>query len=485
MSERSSVTSAQVERMNRLFFGSDEYHGYGIDTVPGAVTAAKWEQHLKGEESIGVNPRTSRGSCIWGALTTSYSRAKITAICGKVPPSFIPCHGENGVNIFLFLDSPCSASLVTKKMLLLAEYLELEEGTFEVYPKPGGMDWMLMPYFDHDKTAMFAVIENVPQSINEFLKYAYEYRMSLADLSAISVDSLGIRRETTFKDGPPCLETMVKQGFPEFGRYEALFTVGVYLRQRHPHGWQEKLMEFNQRHIGATYTETAKIIRSMRWRSRKFQYRCMEVPMIDFCNKKICCGREYGIKPTKSDEKEMRPCVLDEVTKVVCYTPQAGSKDEPYWIFYFGDDILEVNVDMARKQAYFAREFLRQFHRVILPISDSRWMKAMNDLLESSEVHEMAFDAGLEGQFLNYVADFSETASDDMADILKGSPVVRKGRYYFRSADLIRYVFDIKRFRMFREDEIWITLVRRCNAQHHTIEVGGKGVKCWSIELTD
>lgn len=484
MSE-SPITPIQVERMARLFFGSDEYHGYGLETHAGGVTADKWAGHLKGIETVGVNPHTSRGTCVWGALTTQYSRAKIPELCSKVPPSFIPIHGEKGVNIFLFLDSPCSATLVAKKLRLLAEYLELEEGTFSVYPKQGGMDWLLMPYFAHDTASMFAVVDKVPQSLNEFLKYAADYRMSLADLSAISVESLGIRRETTFQDGPPCMEALTKQGFPEYGKFDALFTVGVYLRQRHPHGWQDRLLEFNQRHVGASYTETAKVIRSMRWKSRRFQYRCSDVPMVDFCNKIACCAREYGIKPTYRDEKAIRPCVLDEVNQVICYKPPAGSKDEPYWVFYVGDDMLEVTVNMVQRQSRFAKEFLRQFHRVILPISDTRWTRAMNDLLESAETHEMAFDAGLEGQFMNYVSDFCDTATEELSDMVKGTPVHKDGRYYFRSADLIRYVTDVRKFRFFRDDQIWITLARRSKAQHHTVEIGEKGVKCWSIERID
>jgi hypothetical protein len=370
-------------------------------------------------------------------------------------------------------------------MHLLAEYLGLEDGDYEVYPKAGGMDWLLMPYFDHTNSSMFAVVDNTPYSLNDFLKYAYDSRMSLADLTTLSVDSLGVRREINFQDGPPCLESMVKHGFPEFGKYDALFTVGVYLRQRHPHGWQDKIMEFNQRHIGATYTDVAKAIRAMRWRSRKFQYRCLEVPMIDFCNKKLCCVREYGVRPTRNDEKELRPCVLDEVTSVVCYSPPSGSQDEPYWIFSFGDDVLEVDVDMVRKQNAFARGFLRQFHRVILPISDSRWMKNINKLLADADVREMAFDAGVEGQFLVFASDFCQAATNDISGILTGTPYVKDGRYYFRSTDLIRYVQDVRKFRMLKEDEVWIILVRRCNSNYHTIEIDGKGVKCWSIELTD
>jgi len=482
----SDVTPAIAERMNRLFFGSDESHGYGVDTFPGRVTVAQWMKHLSGEETIGVNPRTEKGSCTWGVLKTSYTRANITKVCEKVPPSFIPVHGDKGVNIFLFLEVPCAATLVHKKLLLMAEFLGLEKGSYEVYPKPGGMDWMLMPYFDHEQTSMFAVVEKVPYSVHEFLKYATEYKMSLSDLTSLNEKTLGVRRDMAFADGPPCIERLIKEGFPEYGRYEALFTAAVYLRQRHPHGWHEKVLEFNSRYIGAAYTDAAKIIRSLRWKTRKFRYKCLELPMVDFCDKETCCQREYGIQPTREEETRMRHCVLDDVTASICYAPEAGSKDEPYWVFMFGEEAFEVTVDMARRQDIFAREFLRQFKRVLLPVSDKRWSQAINGLMDAAEVRDMAFDAGAEGQLILLVGEFCESRSvTEKEKVMDGGVWEHEGRCYFKGQDLIHYVIRVRKLRSFKEDEIWIRLVRRCDAQYHTLEIGERGVKCWSIMLTD
>jgi hypothetical protein len=48
------------------------------------------------------------------------------------------------------------------------------------------------------------------------------------------------------KDGPPCLQVLLRQGFPEGTRNNGLFNLGVYLRKAYPDDWETKILEYNQ-----------------------------------------------------------------------------------------------------------------------------------------------------------------------------------------------------------------------------------------------
>ena len=51
------------------------------------------------------------------------------------------------------------------------------------------------------------------------------------------------------KDGPPCLQVLLKQGFPEGTRNNGLFNVGVYLKKSNPEKWEEEIEDYNRKYV--------------------------------------------------------------------------------------------------------------------------------------------------------------------------------------------------------------------------------------------
>mgnify|MGYP003330225212 CR=1 FL=1 len=51
------------------------------------------------------------------------------------------------------------------------------------------------------------------------------------------------------KDGPPCLQVLLKQGFPEGTRNNGLFNVGVYLKKSKPESWETEIEEYNRKYV--------------------------------------------------------------------------------------------------------------------------------------------------------------------------------------------------------------------------------------------
>lgn len=491
-----------AENFHRIFYGNQRGHGeYRITDTKGTKAKGKavtvqtppnltlWGDHMRGDVGLGVVPITEEDGCYWGCVDVDeYHGLDLEDWSFKLPDPLVLCRSKSGgAHVFLFMrGEPISAQVMRKKLSLVAR--ALGHPNAEIFPKQDTLgptdigNWLNMPYFDYETTTRYCIKGGVALSAEEFVHHVGQKSVSAAELVNFDIDPLFVdESDTEFGDAPPCIQYLTANGFPPGSRNIALFSMGVFARKKYPMGWEDKVFEYNQRFMGpGTYTEVAGIIRSLN--KKTYQYKCKEVPLCMHCDKDLCSQQTHGIQLNNSDEKSQRPCVLDDVdAPVKCYAPKETSADEPYWVFSIMGKELMVTVDMARSQTNFAREYLKQFHQVILPVKDSRWVTKMNELLSEAEIHELAPDAGPEGQFLGHLEEFctGKAMARDKDELLIGKPWNEEGRTYFRSASLMRYL-DQQRFKAFKENEIWAILKRR-GAQHHNFQLKGKHVACWSI----
>lgn len=486
---------------NRIFAGHEEAYGeYKItdtsgpkakgkaNTVRQPVTLDLWESHLKGENSIGIIPINTSNNCVWGCVDVDeYEGLDLDKWSLLLPEPLVLCRSKSGgAHVFLFMSQPTTAKLMRKKLQLVAR--AIGHPNAEIFPKQETIkegdvgNWLNMPYFNHESTTRYCVKGGVELSAKEFVEHVSEYAINVQQLVAFNPQSI-IEPEvdTEFNDAPPCLQELVKKGFPTGSRNSALFSMGVFARKKFSAGWEDKIFEYNQRFMGpGTYSEVAGVIRSLN--KKTYTYKCKDQPLSSVCNKDVCATCTYGLDFSNNDEKARRPNILENVTKVICYVPPKNSKDEPYWVFTIEGLDIDVTVDMARSQNVFAREYLRQYHRVILPIKDNRWVTSINELLASAEIFELAPDAGPEGQLMQHLEDFctGRAMAKAQEELILGKPWLFDDRVYFRSGDLIKYL-DQQRFRAFKEKEVW-SILKRQGAKHHAFNLKGKHLKCWSIE---
>jgi len=489
---------------HEIFAGHENAHGeYKITGKKGSkttgkanttrepVTAELWEKHLKGEIGLGIIPIGLSNTCRWGAVDVDvYDGLNLEELSLKLPKHLVLCRSKSGgAHIFIFMD-PAPAKLVRKKLTIIAT--AIGKPTSEIFPKqetigPNDIgNWINMPYFGGESTTRYCIKGGVALTPLEFLTYAGESKMSLPDLVSFTMDSLEeYADDPEFEDAPPCLKYHIKNGFPVGSRNNALFSLGVFARKKFPTGWEDKIFEYNKRFMSpGTYSEVAAIIRSLN--RRTYVYKCKDQPLCAQCNKELCAASPYGVQLAQTDEKAQRPNILDEVIPpIICYAPLQGSTDEPYWVFKIGEIEFNVTVDMAKSQNIFSREYLRQFHKVLLPIQDRRWVTRMNELLESAELRELAPDAGPEGQMWFHLEEFCTNKSKARAkdEIILGKPWKEDERIYFRSSDFMKYL-DQQRFRKFSENELW-AILKRGGAKHHRFNIKGKHVGCWSVSIFD
>lgn len=489
-----------AQRFARLFAGNTKAHGtYEIVTQKGAksvgkaktvsntVTASTWEDHLLGNSGLGVIPIRENNTCSWGAVDIDcYEGFDIEAFSQQLPDSLVLCRSKSGgAHIYLFCDPPAPASLMRKKLALIARAVNFP--TAEIFPKQERLDngavgnWINMPYFQSETTTRYGIKCGLSLNTEEFLDLAESKILTLEQLVSFSMDNIATGEDDNeFADAPPCLEYLTKNGFPPGSRNHALFNMGVYAKRKYINGWEDKLFEYNNRFMGpGTYTEVAAIIRSLN--RKTYVYKCKEQPICNFCDKVTCNDRAFGLSESEKEEKNRRPCILDNVTEVICYTPLPNSKDEPYWVFKFEDKELEVDLKTANSQKLFCHEYSRVFRRIPLLIKDHKWNQSINKLMDEATEIEQAPDAGPEGQFWIHVESFvnGKAKAKNREEIINGRPWSNGGRVYFRSCDLLKYL-DQQRFRYFQQGDIF-NILRRRNAEHHNITVKGKGVKCWSI----
>lgn len=485
----------------RIFTGNETAHGEFIitdtsgikakgkaKTVPGEVNVDNWIEHLSGGNGLGIIPINTNNQCTWGAIDIDEYELNLEELSTQLPENLLLCRTKSGgAHIYLFTSAPVPAQLIRKKLTLVAR--ALGRPNTEIFPKQDKLEdgqvgnWINMPYFNSESTLRYCIKNGLELSAQDFINEVSENAMSIQQLVAFQPD-IKIENEELdieFIDAPPCLQALIKSGFPSGSRNNALFSMGVYARKKFATGWEDKIFDYNQRFMGpGTYSEVAGIIRSLK--RKGYQYKCKDQPLGSVCDRETCQNCTYGVQLSNSEEKGKRPNILDDVTEVICYAPIKGSKDEPYWVFIIGDIELEVTVDMARSQTVFAREYLRQYHKVILPIKDNKWATSINELLASAEIQELAPDAGPEGQLWLYLEEFCTNKAKARAreELLLGKPWTDDGRVYFRSGDLIRFLKQ-QRFNELKENEIWAIFKRR-GAKHHHFQLKGKHVACWSID---
>lgn len=485
----------------KIFSGNQNAHGEfvitgkkGAKSIGQAKTVGTptneelWRKHLDGKLGLGIIPITDDDTCTWGAVDVDvYEGLDIEDLSFKITAPLVVCRSKSGgLHVYLFTTTPVPATLMRKKLALVAR--AIGHPNAEIFPKQDKLEngavgnWINMPMFAGESTTRYCIKSGIALNCEEFITYIGENSLNIQQLVAYNPEPIceGIA-DSEFSDAPPCIQHLTTNGFPTGSRNSALFSLGVFARMKFSTGWEEKVFEYNQRFMGpGTYSEVAGIIRSLNKKS--YTYRCKEQPLQAYCDRTECTNCLYGVKLTTDDEKSKRPNILSQVERPVkCYAPLTTSRDDPYWVFEINGVSIDVTVDMVRSQTVFAREYLRQYHRVILPIKDAKWVSEMNEILDTAEIHQLAPDAGPEGQMWVHLEEFCTGKSKARVrdELLLGKPWHDDGRTYFRSSDFMKYL-DQQRYRALKDTEIF-RIIKTRGAKHHNMNIKGKHVTCWSI----
>jgi hypothetical protein len=445
-------------------------------TVRKTDIKAAWERHLSGQTTLGVPPLMRDGTVRFGAIDVDqYRDFNIYELEERIRGLGLPlmvCRSKSGgAHLYLFTSEPVLASQVQETLMGWAGVLG--HANSEIFPKQVSLandsdvgNWINMPYFGAKQTERFAVYQGDRLKLREFLTLADSMRVSSEDL-----DRFELTIHVPELDGaPPCLQLLVKQGFPEGTRNNGLFSLGVYSRLRFGDEWPEHLDDYNQKFMSPPLASPEVVEITKGLKRKAYFYKCKDQPLVGFCNKALCRQQKYGI----GEGEPIAPDVtLDSLSKLMT--------DPPRWIVGVNGFRIEMDTAELLNQDAFRRkcvEALNYLPRLRKRLEFDTMIRAAMESVEEIPAPE---DASMFGQFKHYFAEFLTRPRAKTRDELKlGKPFAEDGRVYFRAPDLMKFLQQ-ERFQI-REREVYSLFRNHLGGvKHHTLHIKGACVQCWSV----
>ena len=227
------------------------------ETLLEAPTIEKWQQHLDGVVGIGIVPIRDDATVRWGAVDIDVYPLDHAELFAKIVALDLPVvmlrTKSGGAHLTCFTKEDVPAKLMRGKLLEMATALGYPK--VEIFPKQVALaserdvgNWLNMPYFNAAATDRYALLKGHKLTAVEFIKYAKKIAVT-----PVALEKLAINLGEAFSDGPPCLQSMARDGVPEGTRNDAMFAFGVYCRNKHGDGWGEELERVNTNEIGRAH----------------------------------------------------------------------------------------------------------------------------------------------------------------------------------------------------------------------------------------
>jgi len=488
----------EIERFSLLFRGLNRAYGALNLTTKDARgkqkgvykfvheprTSATYDAHLKGETSIGVVPINEDNACLWGAIDIDQYPLDHSEILKKLNLLELPlvvCRSKSGgAHLYLFFKELIEAEKVQLKLKEIAA--EIGYGGCEIFPKQIKLvlergdngNFLNLPYFDHEGGLRYAFNKDgSAATLVEFL--------DMAEASAITEDQLdGLMAKTVpdvdekIKDGPPCLQALMRQGFPEGTRNNGLFNLGVYLRKAFPDEWETKILDYNQTIMDPALDLKEVNIVADQIKKKDYQYKCADQPICNFCNKDLCRSRKHGVGGGAN-------------TPTVANLRKYDS-EPPLWFLDVNGSPVELDTEGLQNQHRFQMLCMEQINFMPRTITRQAWEAQMHGLLgqmldTEGAVITTSADTSLSGQFYDMLEEFSThmQSAMDREEILLRRPWTdeEEGRTYFRLKDFEAFLKRNKFFE-YKSNRIAQRL-RDIDGKSEQVKIKGQRVRCWSI----
>lgn len=479
-----------AQKLVNLFDGLDRAHGQFIitgvkgsgkiegraTTVLGRATDTHWLEHLQGTMGVGVVPIKDDGTVVWGAIDIDVYPIDFKKIYDKIEQLKLPlviCRTKSGgAHVFLFGSEPLPAALVRSKLMVYAAALGYPK--VEIFPKQIRLasrndvgNWLNMPYFQAEKTERYCIVGDKQLSVEEFIEYANSKKVDEETLQNLNITG---NLNDDFMDGPPCLQSLASQGFPQGSRNSGLFAVGVYLRMKFPDDWEKEMDPSNQKYMNPPLPSKEVLLLTRSVSRKNYFYPCDKFPLNEHCSKELCRSRQYGIGEGNEDDPMVN---IGSLVKLLT--------NPPVWIIDVDGVRMELDTDDLISQDRFRKrcvELINNYPNRIKPVA---WEKLVREKLRNVEMIEAPDDAGSEGRMWFYLDNFctSMVQARVKEELLMGKPWTSEGKTYFRGSDFQRYL-EQQHFRSMSSKELWAAMRRR-GAEHTTFNIKGKCVQCWSV----
>lgn len=448
-------------------------------TLKRDVTPQLWENHLNGFAGLGVIPINETSNVKFGAIDIDVYDLDHKELIRKIETAKMPlvvCRTKSGgAHCYLFMTEWTSAKLVQGKLREMASLLGY--GTSEIYPRQTEIlmergdqgQWINMPFYDHTKTNRYAFdITGKMMTLAQFIPFAELRRQTPAQLKKWAVKEVD-----ELKEGPPCLNVLCKQGFPEGTRNNGLMNLGVYAMKSSPDGWEKLLADLNNAYMKPPLdpSEVMGIIKSLK--KKDYNYTCSQAPIQPFCNAVKCRLCKFGVGNGTGLP------ALGTLTKL-------DTKPPTWFIDVEGGSRLELTTEQLQNPRAFQLVCMETLNVVPSIPNKGVWDALIQKLMESVSIVEASADMNPIGQFMEYVEKFctGRAQAKTQDEILLGKPWLNGERHFFQISSLIAF---LERNRFEYDSLKWIFKVLRDNGGKHDFfliklnETQRKGVNVWSV----
>lgn len=400
------------------------------------LTLEDWKDHLSGKKSIGVVPIKNDSTCVWGCIDIDKYGIDHESISKRLFEEKIPmltCTTKSkGAHLFVFFETPISAELLQNWLKTIAAGLGF--GTSEIFPKQTKIltergdvgNWLNMPYFGGSDSDRYCVSPNGKKlSAEEFLKIANKIKIDPKNINEYHIKTA----EGDLEEGPPCLQILCKNGFPEGTRNNGLFNITVFAKKKFPERWKEIVERFNQEYMSPALPseEVQQIIKQHE--KKEYLYKCNEPPICHFCNSSVCRVRKFGVGAAGAMP------TISGLTKL--------ETEPPIWFLTVEGQRIEINTDALLIQDKFHKVCIEQLNIFPPKLKVPTWQSIVQNLLDNVIVIDQPEDVKTRGIFSELLEGFTTAREykERKQDLLRGLPYTdtKEGVTYFKLKDFMRY----------------------------------------------
>ena len=410
------------------------------------ITDNLWEDHLNGiDPALGIIPINEDNNCKWGCIDVDQYNLDHTAIIKKIRNLKLPLilfrSKSGGAHIFLFTKEFIPASLMQTTLKKISDTLGYEG--VEIFPKQTEIlvergdtgNFLNLPYHNQTKGLRYAFDDTgAAMSLEEFYKLYDIYAQTKEEVEKIEIKETKI--EEAFKDGPPCLNRLARDGFGEGSRNNALFNIAIFFKQSDPDVWQDKVVAANLRYMTPPLPngEVQQLIKSLGKKGYD-KYRCKLPPISDICNAKLCRTKKFGV----GSEEEAMP-ILGSLTKY--------NSNPPQYFLSVGEGEtqkrIELKAEHLANSILFSVAILEKADLVIPKLKDKDWREYyLKPLMDNLQIVEPLESLNPINQITALLQDWTTNRQNarTMDDVFNKLPYTDDKREftYFRMDDFFNF----------------------------------------------
>ena len=397
-----------------------------------------WQKHLDGvEPSLGIIPIRADNTCTWGAIDVDQYPLDLTSFITKVRQLALPLvvfrSKSGGAHAYAFTKAPVPAGEMQDYLNACAALLG--QAGREIFPKQREIlisrgdtgNFLNLPHHGGNKTLRYVIKDDGSAGTLQDLFDLYDKYVQ----EKLEPPKKKKAENDPLRDGPPCLQALCSQGFPEGTRNNGMFSLGIFLRKAFPEGWSDKLLEYNMKYFEPPLgiQELQVIIKQLE--KKDYRYKCKDEPIKSFCNAGLCRSRKFGIGGDGPDSPQ-----LTSLTKY--------NSEPPLWFLDVNGKRVELETETLFNQMHFQRACMERLN--ILPPTMKRadWESLINELLhkmvEMEQITQASADTTITGRFNELLEEFTTHLQQgiDRDEILLGRVWTdeEKGEVFFRMKDL-------------------------------------------------